>query len=323
MSKTEISQNIDSMNEFIPYSGKRYRTFDYEMKKRYGSKVVKLSVDGGFSCPNRKDSGGCIFCTERGSGEFTGDPKNLNSSISKQIEYQKKMLSKKWQTDKFIAYFQNYTNTYAPVDVLKRKYDEALACNVMGLAIATRPDCLDNNVLDLLQSYTCPIWIELGLQSVNCGDKIHRGYDNSVYVEAAHKLKQRNIEFVTHVIFGFPWETKEQMLDTVRFAADNLTDGIKIHMLYIDKTTPLAEYYKNTEFHILSQEEYTDAVCEAIAILPENIVIHRVTGDGKKENLIAPKWTLNKRCVLNGIDKCLAQRNYFQGCKYKENRDKK
>lgn len=286
------------------------------MKRRYGCKVVKLSVDGGFSCPNRKNSEGCIFCTERGSGEFSGDPENISSPISKQIEYQKQLLSEKWQSNKFIAYFQNYTNTYAPVDILKRKYDEALACGVFGLAIATRPDCLGDDVLDLLESYKCPLWVELGLQSVNCGDKINRGYDNSVYVKAAQNLRQRNIEFVTHVIFGLPWETKEQMLDTVRFAADNLTNGIKMHMLYIDKTAPLAQYYKNTEFHVLSQEEYTDIICEAIAILPENIVIHRVTGDGKKDNLIAPKWTLNKRSVLNGIDKSLAQKGYFQGCKY-------
>lgn len=285
------------------------------MKKRYGSKVVKLSVDGGFSCPNRQNSGGCIFCTERGSGEFTGDLKNLCSPISEQIEYQKKLLSQKWQSDKFIAYFQNYTNTYAPVDVLKRKYDEALACNVMGLAIATRPDCLGDDVLDLLQSYECPLWVELGLQSIHCGKEINRGYDNSVYIEAAKKLKQRNIEFVTHVIFGFPFETKEQMLDTVRFAVNNGTNGIKMHMLYIDKTAPLAEYYKNTGFYVLSQEEYTDIVCEAIAILPTNVVVHRVTGDGKKENLIAPKWTLNKRNVLNGIDKAMARYGYVQGCK--------
>lgn len=303
------------MDNFAPYSGKRYRTFDYEMKKRYGSKVVKLSVDGGFSCPNRQKSGGCIFCSERGSGEFAGDLTSTIKSISEQIEFQKQLLSAKWSSDKFIAYFQSYTNTYAPVDILKKKYDEALSCGVMGLAIATRPDCLQDDVLDLLQSYSCPLWVELGLQTIHCFNEINRGYDNSIYVKAAEKLKQRNIEFVTHIIFGFPWETKEQMLQTVRFAADNGTNGVKLHMLYIDSTSPLADYYKKTNFRMLSQEEYVSTVCEALAILPQSTVIHRVTGDGKKENLIAPKWTLNKRSVLNSIDKLMLQYGYTQGCK--------
>lgn len=303
------------MDNFAPYSGKRYRTFDHEMKRRFGSKVIKLSVDGGFSCPNRQGSTGCIFCSESGSGEFAGDPTSSGCSISHQIEYQKGLLSAKWSVNKFIAYFQNYTNTYASIDVLKKKYDEALACNAMGLAIATRPDCLPDDVLDLLESYDCPLWVELGLQTINCGKQINRGYDNSVYVDAAKRLRQRNIEFVTHIIFGLPWETKEQMLQTVQFAADNGTNGVKMHMLYIDKTAPLAQYYQETNFHVLSLEEYVDIVCEAIAILPESITVHRITGDGKKENLIAPRWTLNKRNVLNTIDKRLAEYNYVQGCK--------
>lgn len=302
------------MAEKILYSGKRYRSFDHEMKQRFGGKVVKLSVDGGFSCPNRVNSTGCIFCTERGSGEFSGDHENQSMSITEQIEFQKSMMSKKWDSDRFIAYFQNYTNTYDSVDRLKARYDEALSCGVMGFAVATRPDCLGDDVLDLLSSYDCPLWVEFGLQSIHCASQINRGYDNSVYVDSANRLKQRGIEFVTHVIIGLPWETPQQALETVKFAVDNGTNGIKLHMLYIDKTAPLADYYQEHGFHVLTRDEYVDTVCEAISILPQNVVVHRLTGDGKRENLIEPQWTRDKRAVLNSIDKRLAEKNYFQGC---------
>lgn len=302
----------------VIFGEKRYRSFDYEMKQRYGSKVVKLSVDGGFSCPNRINSTGCIFCTERGSGEFCGDLENLTASISDQIEFQRNMLSDKWNTDKTIAYFQSYTNTFAPIDVLKKKYDEALSCGVMGIAIATRPDCLGDDVLDLLQSYKCPLWVELGLQTVTCYNEINRGYENSVYVDAAKRLRARGIEFVTHVIIGLPWENTDDALKTVRFAADNGTNGVKLHMLYVDNTAPLADYYNKAGFHVLTREEYVDTVCEAIAILPPDVVIHRLTGDGKRENLIEPQWSRDKRKVLNLIDKTLKNKGYYQGCKYEK-----
>ena len=309
-----ILQNTDMEN---PFGAKRYRTFDYEMKRLFGAKVIKLSVDAGFGCPNRKNGNGCIFCTESGSGEFAGNPTLKSASVTEQLEYQKKMLSGKWDSDKYIAYFQSYTNTYAPVEVLRQKYDEALSCGVLGLAIATRPDCLDNEVLALLQSYECPLWLELGLQTVTCHREINRGYDNDVFVKSAEALRARNIPFCVHVIFGLPWETVEQTLETVRFAVENGAFALKLHMLYIDKTAPLAEFYSKSKFHLFTMEEYIDAVTEALAIIPQNIVIHRITGDGKKSNLIAPLWTTDKRRVLNEIDKAMIRKNYFQGCKSK------
>lgn len=305
------------------FGAKRYRTFDFEMKRLFGAKVIKLSVDLGLGCPNRKNGGGCIFCSESGSGEFAGDPTARTASVSEQLEHQKKMLAGKWSSDKYIAYFQSYTNTYAPVDVLKKKYDEALSCGVLGMAIATRPDCLGKDVLSLLESYKCPLWLELGLQTVSCHKEIRRGYENEVFVNAAQELTKRNIPFCTHIIFGLPWETPEQTLETVRFAADNGTFALKLHMLYVDKTAPLAELYAKNKFHMLSLEEYVELVTEALAIIPPEIAIHRITGDGKRANLIAPMWTTDKRRVLNEIDKAMIRKNYYQGCKADKNTIKK
>ncbi len=310
---------VTSLNiDMEAFGAKRYRTFDYEMKRIYGTKVIKLSVDAGFGCPNRKNGTGCIFCTPEGSGEFSGDPKNRGISIAEQINCQKERLKAKWCEGKYMAYFQSYTNTYAPVDVLKQKYDEALSTGVMGLIIATRPDCLGDDVIDLLKSYDCPLWLELGLQSVSCHKKLNRGYENSVFIEAAQRLKENNIPFAAHIIFGLPWESREQMLDTVRFAVGNGAFALKLHMLYIDKTTPLASLYLNEPFELLTMEEYIDIVTEALAVIPGDIAIHRITGDGNKENLIAPLWTRDKRRVLNEIDKAMIRKNYFQGCKVTE-----
>ena len=301
------------------FGAKRYRTFDYEMKRIFGSKVIKLSVDAGMGCPNRKNGVGCIFCTETGSGEFAGNPELKGLSVKEQLEYQKQMLSGKWKSDKYIAYFQSYTNTYAPVDILKQKYDEALSAGVLGLAIATRPDCLGDDVLDLLESYECPLWLELGLQTITCHKQINRGYDNDVFTKAAKALYERKIPFSAHIVFGLPWETPEQTLDTVRFAVQNGVFALKLHMLYIDKTAPLAKIYETDKFHMLTMDEYVDAVTEALAIIPPDIAIHRITGDGKKSNLIEPQWTKNKRLVLNEIDKVMIKKNYIQGCKSDNN----
>lgn len=297
------------------FGAKRYRTFDFEMKRIFGAKVIKLSVDLGLGCPNRASGNGCIFCSESGSGEFAGKPSENAASVTEQLEYQKKMLSGKWSSDKYIAYFQSYTNTYAPVDVLKQKYDEALSCGVIGMAIATRPDCLGNDVLALLQSYSCPLWLELGLQTISCHEKIRRGYKNDVFVNAAEKLNSCKIPFCAHIIFGLPWETTQQALETVSFAVNNGASSLKLHMLYVDKTAPLAELYEKNKFHLLSMEEYVDAVTEALAIIPPHIAIHRITGDGKRANLVAPLWTTDKRRVLNEIDKAMIRKNYYQGCK--------
>jgi len=293
---------------------KRYHTLDYELKERFGKKVVKLSLDGGFTCPNRDGrvgTRGCIFCSEKGSGDFAG-PRNM--SILEQIEQQKKLLSSKWPDSKYIAYFQSYTNTYAPVDKLRTQYETALAgADVVGLAIATRPDCIPVDVLTLLEeiSHKTFLWVELGLQTIHVksAEFIRRGYDLPKFIEAVENLKKMGIRVVVHLILGLPGESDKDMLDTVRFVAGLGIWGVKFHMLYIQKDTDLYEYYNSHPFNLLSIEEYTDIIVDALEILPPDIVVHRVTGDGVKKLLVAPRWTLDKLRVLSTIDKKLRDMN--------------
>ncbi|WP_234978634.1 TIGR01212 family radical SAM protein [Anaerosalibacter sp. Marseille-P3206] len=303
------------------WEDKRYHSLNYELKTTFGTKVIKLSLDGGFTCPNRDGtvgSRGCIFCSEEGSGEFTA---NRILSISEQIDEQKEFLSKKWPKGKYIAYFQNFTNTYSSIKDLRRKYEEALSKeDVVGLAIATRADCLPEEVLDLLSELNKKtyLWVELGLQTIHekTAKFIRRGYDLSVYNKGIEELKKRNIKVVTHLIFGLPGESKEDTLETVKYIANTNTWGVKFHLLYIQKDTDLYEYYKSSPFYILSKEEYISIVCDSIEMLPQNMVIHRLTGDGKKGLLIEPKWSLNKLGVLSGIDMELKRRGSHQGIKY-------
>lgn len=298
--------------------GKRYNTLNEELKREFGKKVMKLSIDGGFTCPNRDGtigSRGCIFCGEEGAGEFAGV---RSSSIKEQVEQQKKLLSKKWDTDKYIVYFQNFTNTYDDINRLKSLYYEAINIEgVVGLAIATRPDCLEKDVLDLLEELNDKtyLWIELGLQSIHekSSKFIRRGYPLSVYDQAIENLKSRNIKAVTHVILGLPNEDKEEMLDTVRYVGNTNSWGIKLHSLYIQRDTDLYDYYIKNPFPILSREEYISIVADAIEVLPKDMVVHRVTGDGKRELLHQPKWSLDKLKVLTMIDKELKLRNSYQG----------
>lgn len=304
------------------WEDKRYHTLNYELKKAFGKKVIKLSLDGGFTCPNRDGTvgyRGCIFCGEEGSGEFTS---SRALSIEEQINDQKKQLANKWDSDKYIAYFQNFTNTYSTYEDLRGKYHRALSQEgVVGLAIATRPDCLPDEVLDLLEEINQKtyLWVELGLQTIH--DKssrfIRRGYPLSVYHEAIEKLKERNIKVVTHLIFGLPYESREDMLESVRYVAGTNTWGVKFHMLYIQRGTDLYEYFLKHPFPILSKDEYISLVVDALELLPEDMVVHRVTGDGKKELLYEPRWTLDKLRVLSGIDKELKMRNSYQGKKCK------
>lgn len=303
------------------WGDKRYHTLNYELRKNFGQKVMKLSLDGGFTCPNRDGTignRGCIFCGEEGSGEFAGS-RILN--IKDQIEEQKRLLSKKWSTDKYIAYFQNFTNTYSTYDDLKEKYYTAISVEgVVALAVATRPDCLSEDILDLLSEINDKtyLWIELGLQTIN--DKsakfIRRGYSIKIYEEAIEKLNKRNIKVVTHLIFGLPKETKEDMLDSVKYVADINTWGVKFHLLYIQKGTDLYEYYLRNPFDILNREEYISLVADGLELLPKSMVIHRLTGDGKRDLLYEPRWSLDKLRVLSGIDKELRIRNSYQGKKY-------
>lgn len=303
------------------WKDKRYHSLDYELRKVFGRKTIKLSLDGGFTCPNRDGTvgnRGCIFCGEEGSGEFAAE---RCLSISEQIGNQKEFLSKKWPEGKYIAYFQNFTNTYSTCEDLRQKYEEAISLDdVSGLSIATRPDCLNLDILDLLEEFNMKtfLWVELGLQTIHedTAKFIRRGYDLSVYENAVRELKKRNIRVVTHLIFGLPKESTKDILDSVRYVAKTNTWGVKFHLLYVQKGTDLYEYYKKNPFHILFKDEYINLVCDAIELLPENMVIHRLTGDGKKELLVEPRWSLDKLRVLSGIDMELKRRDSFQGKNY-------
>lgn len=302
----------------MQWGDKRYHSLNYFLRQKFGCKVFKISLDAGFSCPNRDGTiskGGCIFCSERGSGDFAG---NRCLSIDNQFTHIKEMMSKKWKEGKYIAYFQAYTNTYAPVEILRKKYEEALKEEgVVALAIATRPDCLGEDVLDLLEEINKKVytWVELGLQTSNeiTGKKINRGYNLEVFENAVKDLRRRNIDVVTHVIFGLPGETKETMLDTVKYVSNQDIQGIKFHLLHLMKNTPLVELYDKGELEFINQDEYIDIICSAIAMTPPNVVIHRLTGDAPRDLLIGPKWSLNKWEILNNIELVLKERDIYQG----------
>ena len=300
------------------WNDKRYHTLDFEFKKTFGEKAIKLSIDGNFTCPNRDGTigkNGCIFCSERGSGDFTSDK---NKCISAQISEQKQIMSKKWVSNSYIAYFQNYTNTYDTVENLRIKFYEALSCpDIRGISIATRPDCINEEIVELLSEINSKtfLWIELGLQTINekTAEFLRRGYKLSQFNEAVNLLKEKNIKIVAHLIIGLPEETNEQILDSVKYISNLNLWGIKLHLLHIIKNTDLETYYQENPFKILSQEEYVNIICDALEVLNPDIVIHRVTGDGKKSDLIEPLWSLNKLRVLSDIDKELKNRTSFQG----------
>lgn len=300
------------------WEDKRYRSFSYEMKKIFGSKIIKLSLDGGFTCPNRDGtlgSKGCIFCGEEGSGEFAA---SRTLDIESQIKNQKEILSKKWKTGKYIAYFQNFTNTYSTYEDLKEKYNLAVSEEgVVGLAIATRPDCLSEEVLDLLEEMNKKtfLWIELGLQTIHekTADFLRRGYSLDCYDQAIEQLNKRNIKVVTHLIFGLPGESREEMLSSVKYVTNTKTWGVKFHLLYIQKDTDIYEHYKKNPFEILTRDEYISVITDSIEFLSSEMVIHRLTGDGKRSLLVEPLWSLDKLRVLSGIDMELKKRDSYQG----------
>lgn len=297
------------------FDNKRYHTLNYDLTTRFGTRVFKVSLNGNFSCPNIKNGSGCIFCSSAGSGDFAG---NKNDSLKKQFEDIKSKLNNKWPDTKYIAYFQANTNTYAPVNILKRKFEEVLTFpNVVGLNIGTRPDCISDECLNYLIDLNKRTYltIELGLQSMHDETLkyINRGHDVECFNDCVKKLRQNKINVVVHIINGLPNETQDMMMETVRHLNKLDIQGIKIHMLHILKNTKLAEMYKKDKFHILTKEEYINIVCNQIEELNENIVIHRLTGDGGKEDLIEPLWTLKKVSVLNDIDKELKKRGTYQG----------
>ena len=282
------------------------QTLNMYLRQTFGCKVYKIALNGGFTCPNRDgslDTRGCIFCSAGGSGEFAADPAK---SVTEQIEDAKKRVAKKTNDGKYIAYFQAYTGTYGPIEKLRRMYAEAINHpEVVALSIATRPDCLGEDVLALLDELNRikPVWIELGLQTIheNTADYIRRGYALPVYDRAVQELRQRNIEVITHVILGLPGETREDMLKTVQFVCDSGATGIKLQLLHILKGTDLAKEYEAGQVEVLSEDDYIDLLKACVAIIPENVVIHRLTGDGDKKLLLAPLWSANKKNSLSGI----------------------
>ena len=297
---------------------KPYNSLSDHLKEKLGAKTVKLSVHAGFSCPNRDGKisrGGCIFCSGSGSGDFA-PPADM--PIDKQLELSRQRISAKWPDAKYIAYFQAFTNTYAPVDVLEKKYNEALSCPwISGIAIATRPDCMGDGVADLLKdiSEKTYLWVEFGLQTSreDTAELINRGYKNEVYLDAMEKMKKRGIETVTHIILGLPGETREDMRNSVTFAAEAHTDGIKLQLLHVIRGTRLHEMYMENPFHIMTRDEYTDTVIDMIEHLPPEIVIHRLTGDGNRNELVLPNWSMDKRGVLNEIHRKMKLYESYQG----------
>ena len=300
------------------FGGKPYRSLDYHLRDRYGEKIYKVSLDGGMTCPNRDGTlgkCGCIFCSEGGSGDFAGD---RTHPIHQQIEEQKARLSPKFPATHFIAYFQSFTNTYAPVFYLKPLFERAISHpDIAALSIATRPDCLGDDIIDLLKELNSkkPVWVELGLQTIHekTARFIRRGYELPVFEDALKRLKKAGITVIVHVILGLPGETTDQMKETVTYLADRPIDGIKLQLLHILKGTDLADVYQTDPFHVFSIEEYIDLVIDCITLLPPRITIHRMTGDGPKNLLIAPLWSGNKRLVLNQLHKRFKERGAWQG----------
>ena len=310
------------MNKFkYSNTNKRYHTLDYFYKTKFNTKVFKVSLNAGFSCPNIDGTvgyGGCIYCSKSGSGEFAGDVKD---SIEKQFKTIKEMMHHKWKDGKYIAYFQARTNTYAPVEKLKEIYEPVLKFdNVIGINIATRPDSITDECLDYLEDLNKRTYltIELGLQTVNekTSKLINRCHSLDCFEKMVKRLRSKNINVVVHIINGLPYETKEDMLNTVKYLNNLDIQGIKIHMLSIIKDTPLAELYEKEHFPILTKEEYIDIIVNQLELLRPEVVIHRITGDPDPKELIEPTWLIKKFCVLNDIDKEMVRRDTYQGAIY-------
>lgn len=295
----------------------RYYSLNEYLKSTFGEKVYKISLNGGMTCPNRDgtiDTRGCIFCSRGGSGEFAA---SAVLDIKNQIEQAKQRIKAKTDCRKFIAYFQPFTNTYASVEYLEKIFTQAIEGDeIVALSIATRPDCLGDDVLALLDRLNRikPVWVELGLQTIHkqSSDYIRRGYELEVYDTAVRNLHGIGINVITHIILGLPNESKEMMLETVKYVGER-TDGVKLQLLHILKDTDLLDDYNAGKFKALTIEEYIDILCDCIEILPQNVVIHRITGDGDKKLLVAPLWSADKKNVLNSINKIFSQRNIIQG----------
>lgn len=301
---------------------KRFYSLDYFYRRKFGSKVARVAVDGGFTCPNRDGTvsyGGCVFCGTAGAGDFCAE-KSL--PILQQINIQKSVLQNKWKELKIIPYFQSFTNTYAPVDVLRRKYEEALSADdCVGLSVATRADCLGEDVLNLLDEVNKRTFlqVELGLQTVNdvTAQKINRGYPLEVFTNSIRELQKRGIETVAHLIVGLPGETVEDNLNAVRYISEMKINGIKIQVLYLLQDAPLMKWFAQGKVRFLERFEYIDIVAQMLSYLSPDVVVHRLTGDPPWKSVVEPKWTTDKKQVLNQINQHLKVKNLYQGCFYK------
>lgn len=308
----------------ISQGKKPYYSLNDYLKERFGQKVYKLALDGGMTCPNRDGTlgtGGCIFCSGGGSGDFAAPRSLSDGSVLRQIEAAKSIVAKKITSGKYIAYFQSYTNTYAPADQLNRLFSEAISCpDIVALSVATRPDCLPPEVVALLARLNAvkPVWVELGLQTIHpaTASLIRRGYDLPCYEDAFIRLKNAGLQVITHVILGLPGESRGDMLATVDYLGQSGIDGIKLQLLHVLKGTDLAAMYAASPFPIFTMEEYVNLVCDCIALLPPSVVIHRITGDGPKRLLLAPAWSADKKRVLGTFSKIMAERGIYQGMSF-------
>ena len=313
------------MNPFLYQdNNKRYHTLDYFYRNKFNTKISKISLNAGFTCPNidgKVGTGGCIYCSNLGSGDFAG---NKNDDLITQFNSIKKIIDKKWKNTKYIGYFQAHTNTYAPLEILKEKYESILNIeNVIGLSIATRPDSIEDDVLDYLEELNKKTYltIELGLQTIHKKTSIfiNRCHTLECLEKCVKKLRESNINVVIHIINGLPYETKEMMIDTIKYLNNLDIQGIKIHMLHILENTKLGKIYKEKPFKVLTKEEYIDIVCDQLEYLREDIVINRITGDPNQDDLIEPSWLDKKLCILNDIDKELEKRQTYQGFRLNQN----
>ncbi|GAF64234.1 Fe-S oxidoreductase [Bacillus sp. TS-2] len=313
---------IEDMNKRTFFGEKRYYTWNQHLKNEFGTKVFKIPLDAGFDCPNRDGKvayGGCTFCSERGSGDFAG---NREDDLITQFHTVKNRMHRKWKEGKYIGYFQAYTNTYAPVETLKRLYEPILEQeDVVGLSIATRPDCLPEDVVEYLAELNkrTYLWVELGLQTVHekTAQFINRAHDYSCYKEGVEKLRKHGISVCSHIINGLPLETPEMMLETAKEVAKLDVQGIKIHLLHVLKKTPLAKQYEKGLLELMEMDDYVNLVVDQLEILPPHMMIHRLTGDGPGDLMIGPMWSMGKWTVLNRIEAELKNRNSWQGKFYK------
>lgn len=301
---------------------KRYHTFNYYLKNKYQNKVAKVSLNAGFTCPNRdgtKGYGGCIFCSDSGSGDFAG---NVQDSLATQFAKVSQIMQSKWPNCKYIAYFQANSNTYGSVDKIKSCIEPFInKKDVVAISIATRPDCLEDDVLEYLETVNsrCDLWVELGLQTIHdsTASFINRGHTYQEFLDGLNKLRKLNINVCVHIINGLPNETYEMMLETAKKVGQLDIQALKIHMLYVIEKTKLHQLYLQHHFPILQRDEYINLVVEQLAYIPENIIIERLTGDGNIDNLVAPLWSIRKVTILNDIDKLMVAKDYYQGCKAK------